>query len=475
MGQAVRRVLPFGRPFPSHVELGRLQAAQTAEELLEFFNRSVPTQCSKQEIIMGMEHLVQLVPQAPATSNSSSFEHRLAKLRASPGWATLSTGMDHHAGELLPTELVRAVGIMARLRADQVEHLALSAAVARRAAELSPRDLAGVCWAFATLAERDPKLCKDLAVAATHQSKKFNTTDLRNVAWAFAEMSVQDPGLFAAICQAARPGPDGKERFSPEDATMVAWAFAIAGEHCNALVAVLPSAEVSRQVAGDLYDHLRDLVSRVKQGYVQGCVFAETVPVISLTGFISDEEAAALAAAAKGGDLRDSMVMGSASGGGRQRGSGLKPAERNSMQSRPDASAHPALRVVRHRVARLVGVSPRQLEPSNMLSYRRGGFYGLHVDWFEEGEGLLMLGGQRVATALIYLTGLPEGGGGETAFPNLGFRVRPTARACLIYPNIDLEGRPTEAVRHEGEPVTCDKEKLVVSTFIHAWPVDELR
>lgn len=65
-------------------------------------------------------------------------------------------------------------------------------------------------------------------------------------------------------------------------------------------------------------------------------------------------------------------------------------------------------------------------------------------------------GGQRLTTALLYLTSPAAGGGsgGDTVFTELGLRCRPQAGRLLVFRNC----RPGEAVpdprlRHAGEPV----------------------
>lgn len=65
-------------------------------------------------------------------------------------------------------------------------------------------------------------------------------------------------------------------------------------------------------------------------------------------------------------------------------------------------------------------VQPKQVR------YRPGEKFTWHLDALPPTPELPGKGGQRIATLLVYLTELPEGDGGATAFRDLGpLRVRP--------------------------------------------------
>src|SRR5262249_44896450 len=62
--------------------------------------------------------------------------------------------------------------------------------------------------------------------------------------------------------------------------------------------------------------------------------------------------------------------------------------------------------------------------------------YGPHLDTYEanttEGKACRATHGERLCTALLYLSDVPTGG--ETFFPILGLEVRPLRGALLIFP-----------------------------------------
>lgn len=65
------------------------------------------------------------------------------------------------------------------------------------------------------------------------------------------------------------------------------------------------------------------------------------------------------------------------------------------------------------------------------VRYRPGEKFTWHLDALPPSPELAGKGGQRIATLLVYLTEMPEGDGGATAFRDLGpLRVRPRKVCC---------------------------------------------
>ncbi|CAL1159477.1 unnamed protein product, partial [Cladocopium goreaui] len=99
---------------------------------------------------------------------------------------------------------------------------------------------------------------------------------------------------------------------------------------------------------------------------------------------------------------------------------------------------------LRRRVADALGVEVSYLEPLRAVHYGRPdqGFEQ-HVDWIADAsDPQLEQFGQRVASALVFLSELPEGAGGETDFPVLGVTVTPKKGTALLWPNVACDGRP---------------------------------
>lgn len=94
-------------------------------------------------------------------------------------------------------------------------------------------------------------------------------------------------------------------------------------------------------------------------------------------------------------------------------------------------------------------------EPIQVLRYELNEEYRPHFDWFDPdkpGHRMRMVrGGQRVATVILYLSDVAEGG--STVFPKLGLEVRPHKGSALFFANLGSDGFPNEKSFHGGMPV----------------------
>merc|ERR1712008_294906 len=115
---------------------------------------------------------------------------------------------------------------------------------------------------------------------------------------------------------------------------------------------------------------------------------------------------------------------------------------------------------VRHQAAAAFGLSVEHVEPPQLVRYKPGERYMLHVDWGKSEDASLWVAGQRVATVLAYINGYPPQisyPGGATHFPQLGhngLRLAPQAGAALLWPNVGCNGQPLAETEHEAEPPT---------------------
>ena len=106
-------------------------------------------------------------------------------------------------------------------------------------------------------------------------------------------------------------------------------------------------------------------------------------------------------------------------------------------------------------------------EGLQLLHYRPGGYYKQHHDYFDPRyDGNLReirnRGGQRVATFMIYLNDVEEGG--ETFFPMANLKITPKNGRALYWKNV-YRGLPNEATLHSAEPVVAG-EKWVVTKWL---------
>ena len=116
-----------------------------------------------------------------------------------------------------------------------------------------------------------------------------------------------------------------------------------------------------------------------------------------------------------------------------------------------------ALVMINRRLAAMAGMPPENGECLGVLYYAEGHEYRPHCDWLPPGPELDR-GGQRAATALIYLN--DEYDGGETHFlvPDLAFKGG--AGDVLMFENLSENGDPAPHSRHAGRPVREGKKWL---------------
>lgn len=117
------------------------------------------------------------------------------------------------------------------------------------------------------------------------------------------------------------------------------------------------------------------------------------------------------------------------------------------------------------RIAEATGTGLGWGEPLHMLRYRPGEEYRPHVDALPGEDN------QRAWTALAYLN--DEYQGGETAFPELGLKVRGGMGDVLVFDNVLEDGRGDPRTLHAGLPVTAG-EKWLATRWIrqrdyHPW------
>ena len=145
--------------------------------------------------------------------------------------------------------------------------------------------------------------------------------------------------------------------------------------------------------------------------------------------------------------------------------------ESNFHESRTSSSAFltrsedPVIKKIEERLARVLKIRPRQIEPLQVVKYQPGQKYDFHTDWFDESlpyektQVTEEMGGQREYTILIYLNDLEEEDlktdNGSTCFKNAnngnGVCAKPKKGSGVFWKNVE-HGKVTENTYHAGMP-----------------------
>jgi hypothetical protein len=149
-------------------------------------------------------------------------------------------------------------------------------------------------------------------------------------------------------------------------------------------------------------------------------------------------------------------------------GQAVSDARSNSAAELSLTDADLVVLAVRERLAACAGLQVMHLDGPQVLHYAVDQAFAPHFD-FHDPEvpaqaARIAAGGQRIATALLYLN--DEGlEGGETDFPRLGFNHRGRRGDALVFFNVDASGEPDRRTWHAGLPPTGG-EKWLLSQWI---------
>jgi prolyl 4-hydroxylase len=129
-------------------------------------------------------------------------------------------------------------------------------------------------------------------------------------------------------------------------------------------------------------------------------------------------------------------------------------------------SENPFISMLDQRVARLMQCPVENEEPLQILNYQVGGEYKPHFDYFPPEQtgsaNHLKRGGQRVATLIMYLNTVSEGG--ETIFPELNLKVA-ARKGSAIYFSYFENGTVDPLSLHAGSPI-LQGEKWIATKWI---------
>lgn len=122
---------------------------------------------------------------------------------------------------------------------------------------------------------------------------------------------------------------------------------------------------------------------------------------------------------------------------------------------------------IERRIAELISYPMEKGEPIQILHYAPGGEYKPHFDYFDPAypgnEKVLAMGGQRVATLIMYLNDVEAGG--STVFPEVGIDVLPRQGHAVYFAYCTPDGKLDKRTLHGGSPVAAG-EKWIATKWL---------
>lgn len=122
---------------------------------------------------------------------------------------------------------------------------------------------------------------------------------------------------------------------------------------------------------------------------------------------------------------------------------------------------------IERRIGELAGCPVENGEPIQVLHYTPGAEYKAHHDYFDPAQPgndkVLAMGGQRVATLVMYLNDVEAGG--STVFPALGLDVLPRRGSAVYFAYANERGETDARTLHGGSPVLAG-EKWIATKWL---------
>jgi prolyl 4-hydroxylase len=129
------------------------------------------------------------------------------------------------------------------------------------------------------------------------------------------------------------------------------------------------------------------------------------------------------------------------------------------------------IRRIEARIAELLERPVEHGEPIQILHYLPGAEYKPHYDYFDPklpgNERVLAMGGQRIATLIMYLNDVQAGG--STVFPEVGLDVLPRKGNAVFFAYSSERGELDARTLHGGSPV-AEGEKWIATKWIRVGP-----
>lgn len=123
------------------------------------------------------------------------------------------------------------------------------------------------------------------------------------------------------------------------------------------------------------------------------------------------------------------------------------------------------------KICYLTGCKRNQIEMM-LVKYHKNEEYQEHHDFFKPDHTETMaVEGQRMATFFCYLNSLEEEDEGETEFPLINLKVKPSKGTAVFWWNVTPSGKPINKTLHRGNPVLGNTIKYGLNIWVrsHGW------
>ena len=142
-------------------------------------------------------------------------------------------------------------------------------------------------------------------------------------------------------------------------------------------------------------------------------------------------------------------------------------ADRTSHGTHFERGENPLVARIERRIGELTGCPVENGEPLQVLHYLAGAEYKPHYDYFDPAQPgndrVLAMGGQRIATLVMYLNDVEAGG--STVFPSLGLDVLPRRGSAVYFAYTGASGETDPRTLHGGSPVVAG-EKWIATKWL---------
>ncbi|XP_034486639.1 prolyl 4-hydroxylase subunit alpha-1 [Drosophila innubila] len=145
-------------------------------------------------------------------------------------------------------------------------------------------------------------------------------------------------------------------------------------------------------------------------------------------------------------------------------GKGMKSEFRVSKNAWLAYNTHPTMGRMLRDMSDATGLDMTYCEQLQVANYGVGGHYEPHWDFFHDSRHYPAEEGNRIATAIFYLSDVEQGG--ATAFPFLDFAVRPQLGNVLFWYNLHRSLDMDYRTKHAGCPV-LKGSKWIGNVWIH--------